>query len=69
MADDHNDTPEDAPVLFGWTRREWVAVALVLGVIVAWAGSFALFGFAGLIVPALVLVAVAFVMLVWISRG
>ncbi len=69
MADDHEDTPGDTPILFGWSRRELLAIALVLGVAVVWGGSFALFGFPGLIVPALLLVAVAFVMLVWISRG
>lgn len=69
MADDHHDTPENKPILFGWTRREWMAAALVLGVAVVWGGSFALFGFPGLIVPALLLVAAAFVMIVWISFG
>jgi hypothetical protein len=69
MADDHENTPENAPILFGWSRREWLAIALVLGVVVVWGGGYALFGFPGLIVPALLLVAVAFVMLVWISFG
>lgn len=69
MADDHHDAPENKPVLFGWSRREWLAAALGLGVIAVWGGSFALFGFPGLIVPALLLVAAAFVMIVWISRG
>lgn len=69
MADDHNDPHGDTPVLFGWSRREWLAAAIVLGVAVVWGGSFALFGFPGLIIPALLLVAAAFVMIVWISRG
>lgn len=69
MADDLHDTPENNPVLFGWSRREWMAIGIVLAVAVVWGGSYALFGFPGLIIPALLLVAFAFVMIVWISFG
>lgn len=69
MADDHDDDSMFRPVFLGWSRAEWQAAALVLAVAAIWGGGYALFGFAGLIVPALVIVLVAFVMLVWISRG
>lgn len=68
MADDHDD-PATKPVLFGWTRGEWQAAGIVLAIAAIWGGGYALFGFVGLIVPALLMVAVAFVMLVLISRG
>lgn len=69
MADDQDDDRTSHPVLFGWNRAEWQAAGLVLAVAVIWGGGYALFGFAGLIVPALLIVLAAFVMLVWISRG
>ncbi len=69
MADDHDDDSAARPVLFGWSRAEWQAVGLVLAVAVIWGGGYALFGFVGLIVPALLMVLAAFVLLVLISRG
>lgn len=69
MPDDHDNDPAKKPVLFGWTLGEWQAAGLVLAVLAIWGGGFALFGAAGLIVPALSLVAAAFVLLVLISRG
>lgn len=69
MADDHDDDSATRPVLFGWSRGEWQAAGLALAVAAIWGGGYALFGFAGLIVPALLMVLVAFVMLVLISRG
>jgi hypothetical protein len=69
MADDQDDHHTSEPGLFGWTKGEWQAAGLVVAVAAIWGGGYALFGFAGLIVPALVMVLLAFVMLVWISRG
>lgn len=69
MADDHDHDSASRPVLFGWSRAEWQAAGIVLAIAVIWGGGYAVFGFAGLIVPALLIVLVAFIMLVWISRG
>jgi fatty acid desaturase len=65
---DHED-PSDVPVLFGWNRSELLALALALGALVLWGLSIVVFGFAGLIVPGLILVLGAFVALIFISRG
>lgn len=69
MADDHDDDAASGPVLFGWSRAELQAAGLVLAIAALWGGGYALFGFVGLIVPALLMVLVAFIMLVLISRG
>jgi hypothetical protein len=69
MADDHDDDSATRPGLFGWSRGEWQAAGLVAAVAAVWGGGYALFGFAGLIVPALLFVVAAFVLLVLISRG
>lgn len=69
IPDDRHDISDDKPVLFGWTRREGRALGLVAAVAGVWGGSYALFGFAGLIVPALLMVAAAFALLLLITRG
>lgn len=46
-----------------------LTAAIAIGTPVIWGGAFALFGFAGLILPGLVLVLGAFAALVLISRG
>lgn len=52
-----------------WTGAEFQALLIALLALITWGGSFALFGFAGLITPALALVALVATLLVWISRG
>lgn len=52
-----------------WTGAEFKALLIALLALIVWGGSFALFGFAGLITPALVLVATVGTLLVLVSRG
>ncbi|MCA8884049.1 MAG: hypothetical protein KDA50_09950 [Rhodobacteraceae bacterium] len=53
----------------GWTATELKALLGAILAVVLWGGAWALLGFAGLIIPALALVFLVFVMLIWISRG
>lgn len=52
-----------------WSREELVTLALAVGLLVFWAACVFLFGFAGIIVPALLMVLTIFVLLVTISFG
>ncbi|WP_424990037.1 hypothetical protein [Fluviibacterium sp. S390] len=52
-----------------WTGTEFVTLLVAVLALATWGGSIALFGFAGLIVPALTLVGVMALVLVLISRG
>lgn len=54
---------------FSVSKDEMGATALALGIIVLWAGSTVLFGYAGLIVGALIMVAAMYAVLITISRG
>ena len=45
------------------------ALAIALAAVVVWGASILLFGFGGLIVPALLLVLLTFVVIITISRG
>lgn len=52
-----------------WTAAELKALLGAVLAVVLWGGAWAVFGFAGLIIPALFLVLLVSVMLVWVSRG
>lgn len=54
---------------FSVSRDEKGAIALVLAIIALWAGATVLFGYAGLIIGALTMVATMYTVLVIISRG
>lgn len=56
-------------VVFGWNINELKALGIALALLVVWIGAAALFGFAGLITVALLLVLTSFVLIVTISRG
>jgi len=56
-------------IAFGWNIQELKALGLALAVLLVWIGSVAVFGFPGLIVPALFLVLATFVVLIVISQG
>jgi hypothetical protein len=61
---------DELPAIFlGWNAEELRALAIALAVLAVWIGGFALVGFAGLILPALLLVLGAFVAIILISRG
>ena len=61
---------DELPAIFlGWNAEELKALAIALAVLAVWIGGFALVGFAGLILPALLLVLGAFVAIILISRG
>ncbi|MCA8880856.1 MAG: hypothetical protein KDA73_13080 [Rhodobacteraceae bacterium] len=59
----------DHAVTKGWNREEMIALAIALAAVVVWGASILLFGFGGLIVPALLLVLLTFVVIITISRG
>ena len=69
MSTDTHDDPSEQPILFGWNRAELITLLIGVAIILIWAVSYTLFGFAGLIVPALFYVFVMFVALVLISLG
>ena len=52
-----------------WSHEELMTLALAVGVLVFWAACGVLFGFVGIIFPALALVLTVFVLLVTISVG
>lgn len=52
-----------------WSREELMTLALAVGLLVVWAACVVLFGFVGIIVPALLMVLTIFVLLVTISFG
>lgn len=51
------------------SSEEWKFAGLAAAILAAWIGAAAAFGYAGLIVGALTMVAVMYVMLIIISRG
>jgi hypothetical protein len=54
---------------FHWSSDDFKGLAIGVGALVVWGVLILLFGFAGLILPALLLVALSFVALLIISRG
>ena len=68
LSDAHHH--DELPAVFlGWNAEELKALAIALAVLAVWIGGFALIGFAGLIIPALLLVLGSFVAIILISRG
>ncbi len=66
----HAHHHDELPAVFlGWNAEELKALGIALAVLVVWIGGFALIGFAGLIIPALLLVLGSFVAIILISRG
>lgn len=68
LADASHHAPLPA-VVFGWNINELKALGIALALLVVWIGAAALFGFAGLITVALLMVLTSFVLIVTISRG
>ncbi|MEV8466430.1 hypothetical protein AB0T83_06495 [Fluviibacterium sp. DFM31] len=62
-------TPDHPTHSQRWTGTEFRTLLLAVLALATWGGAIALFGFAGLIVPALALVGVMALVLVMISRG
>lgn len=54
---------------FSVSKDELGAIVLALAIIVLWAGATVLFGYPGLIVGALIIVATMYAVLITISRG
>ena len=54
---------------FSVSNEEFQALGLALTIIALWGGATAIFGYAGLIIGALTMVAVMYAVLVTISRG
>ena len=52
-----------------WSKDENCALSLALALVTLWLGSIVTFGVAGLIFPALAMVATVFVALITISQG
>ena len=69
MTDDNHDSDHSIHRPFSWSGDELKGLAIGVGALVVWALAIMLFGFAGVIVPALLLVVVVFVLLVIVSRG
>ena len=68
LSDAHHHA--DLPAVFlGWNSEELQALAIALAVLAVWIAGFAVIGFAGLIIPARLLVLGSFVCIVLISRG
>ena len=69
LSDDAHHHDELPAIFLGWNAEELKALGIALAVLVVWIGGFALIGFAGLIIPALLLVLGSFVAIILISRG
>lgn len=69
MSDTTYDNAHAVHSPLAWKAEEFTALAIALAVLTVWIASTVVFGFAGLILPALALVAASFVALVVISRG
>ena len=67
-ADAHEDQAQQ-PILFGWNREELITLLIGVGLLAVLGIGYALFGFAGLIIPSLLMVFAMFVAIVLISLG
>ncbi len=68
LSDPHHH--DDLPAVFlGWNMDELKALGLALAALLVWIGATALFGFGGLIIIALILVATVLAAIVVVSQG